>query len=240
MIHQKSGGKNSWDLIYWVLLNYIAASSIVYEEIEAEWISMSQAVMSMNWETHCSLNHFLVLLLIHRYREQPDWVCRDESQSNSEPAVILYTAYTKYFCWLLHDISKVAGKPGHLLHGAEINRKHRGKQVKLTSRERTAQLPSLHGSDVRSMGTSCSRCMEQNIPFNVLKNIKHEEMLLLFVRGIVSLYPRLKHTHHTPVLFWVVRAAAVPPVSLWYPFLSILSSLTHRNSPSRGCSLSHQ
>lgn len=238
MIHQKSGGKNSWDLIYWVLLNYSAASSIVYEEIEAEWISMSQAVMSMNWETHCSLNHFLVLLLIHRYREQPDWVCGDESQSNSEPAVILYTAYTKYFCWLLHDISKVAGKPGHLLHGAEINRKHRGKQVKLTSR----------GKDSATSKFAQLRCAA-HIHGNILFSVRGAEHPIRFTekyeaRGNaaalctrdVSLQPRLTLASRTLSLPSFPCCWGLPRNAYSW---NVLSSLTHRNSPFHECSLSH-
>lgn len=158
MIHQKSGGKKSWDLIYWVLLNYRAASSAVYET-EAGWISTSGAVMSMNWETHWLTESFPGPPAHPSTPREPGWARRDESQSNSEPAVILYKTYTKYFCWFLHDISKVAGKPGHLLHRIQINRKHRGKQVKLTSsgKDRTTS---------KFAHLSCARCTFQgNILF---------------------------------------------------------------------------
>lgn len=131
MIHQKSGGKKSWDLIYWVLLNYRAAWSAGCEA-EAGWISMSEAVMSMNWETHWLTESFPGPPAHPSTPREPGWAGWDESQSRSEPAVILYKTYTEYFCWLLRDISKVAGKPGHLLHGLQINRKRRGEQVEWT------------------------------------------------------------------------------------------------------------
>lgn len=96
------------------------------------WISVSEAVMSMNWGTHWLTESFPGPPAHPSTPGEPGWAGWDESQSNSEPAVILYKTYTQYFCWLLHDISKVAGKPGHLLARIQINSKHRGKQVKLT------------------------------------------------------------------------------------------------------------
>lgn len=139
-IHQKSRGRNSWDLIYWTLLNYTEASSAVHKKAEAGWISTFQAVMSMNWES--LLAHWIIFerpgSSIDSTVGTSTRVFRDDC--NTELAVILYKTYTNYFCWLQHDISKVAGKSGHLLHGIQINNKKEGKHKKECTKRKQIML----------------------------------------------------------------------------------------------------